>query len=120
MIDLEKKGYHKTNVNTHDELFRTINESEHTDSHRMLKEDFFDFLEWQDMNHMTPTGSEFNSTHALMFLNEKNGSATTVFHKKDHNEAPLTIDSLLPTKRNMKAPFLSPGDWKVKIAIMLN
>ena len=52
-------------------------------------------------------------------MSEKNGSKATILHKKDHAEAPVRLDSLLPTSRNRKARPLPPDERKREIAKML-
>ena len=55
-----------------------------------------------------------------MFLRENNGSTATVLHKKDHDEALVRSDSLLPARISRKSPYLLPEDQKDKIASIMN
>ena len=55
-----------------------------------------------------------------MFLSERNRSVLTLLHKKDYDEAPVTLDSLLLIRRSRKETFLPLELRKIRIASMLH
>ena len=72
--------------------------SVHINVDRMSKDYLYDFLEWKDRNCRTPEVGKFNTTNVLVFLSERNASATTMMYKKDHIKSLVRVDILFPTK----------------------
>ena len=74
MFNLLKLGYHRKDIFTMDELCDCVNENDFINVSCMQKQDFKDFLKWQDGFYRSPETDNFNSTHIF----EKTSDRATV------------------------------------------
>ena len=99
-----------------DELLGCLNKNEFVTCERVEKDEFFDFLEWQDKFYRTPTGGEFKKNHVFIIKKSK----ATVLVKKDDWDSEEAYDNLIPNRRSRKAMVLSKATRKLAIAQMTN
>lgn len=119
LFNLVKLDYHKQNTYTYDELYDAINKNEFITVEKMMKDEMFDFLEWQDKFYQSPEGGKFNQTHVFT-IERINGNKSTLLRKQDDKDAEIRYDSLLPSKRNKKCRYIeNPVERMQEISKML-
>lgn len=117
LFNLVKLDYHRKNVYTYDELFKTIDENEFITAHKMQREEFYNFEKWQDKYYRKPTGGEFNQTHVFT-ISSNNGQKPTIMVKQDIHGAIERIDDLIPNNRSRKAKVLPPQERAIALKNM--
>ena len=95
MFNLLKRGYHRRNIYTYNQMHEVLSENDNVTVHKMRKEDFFDHQEWQDKMYRAPTGGEFKQSHVFtIYGNGIGGHKTTTLVKQDTIADPTRIDDL--------------------------
>ena len=118
-FNLLKLRYHKTDVYTYKQLIEVLSFHKQINVVPMEKEDFKDFLEWQDRFYRSPKGGDISQTHVFTVFGEGYGNPTSVW-KQDRCGAPITVEDFLPTNRNKKAKVMDAEARKNAIDKMLS
>ena len=78
LFNLVKLQYHRKNIYTYNDLLENLNDNEDITAIKMEKEEFKEFVKWEDSYYRTPANGTFKDTHVFTIEGRRNGGKPTV------------------------------------------